>query len=428
MTWLLKGGHVLDPAQRLDEVADVFIEDGVIRAVGQNLSAQGRVLDCSGLYVTPGFIDTGARLGEPGFEHRETIASATRAAAVGGFTALCALPDTDPVPDDAPGLRYIVERARKEGVVGVFPFAALTKGNRNEELTEAGELKEAGAIGLAALHGVEKGVLLRRALQYASMFRLPVVLRSQDKSLADGGVMHEGLNSTVLGLKGIPAAAEEAAVARDIIIARLTGAKLHVMGISTAGAVEQIRRAKEQRVQVSASVSALHLVYTDGDVRSDDSYWKVDPPFRSVSDVEALRQAVRDGTIDVIFSDHRPLSREEKEVEFDRAPFGATALETALPLVLSELVTTGKLPLSRVIEKMSTKPADLFGLPGGSLKVGRPADVTVIDLQAEKTFDPADSYSLSRNTPVGGRRLKGWPVATFVGGRLVMRDGRIVDQ
>lgn len=429
MTWLLKGGHVVDPVAGLDKPADVLLADGKVRAVGPNLAEvkhADNVLDCRGQYVLPGFIDTGARVGEPGFEQRETIASATRAAAAGGFTSVCALPEGDPRPDEPAAVRFIVDEARRSGAVRLYPFGTLLKGADRTELAEAGLLQAAGAKALAELDGVPNGGLLRRALQYARMLAIPLVVRSTDATLADDGVMHEGLASTMRGVKGIPAEAEEAAIARDIIVARLAGAPLHIMAVSTAGGVEQIRQAKTRGVAVTASVGAHQLVFTDEDVRTDDPMWKVDPPFRSRADMEALREGVRDGTIDCIFSDHRPLTREEKEVEFDHAPFGVSSLETAVALVWDQLVSPGVLPLVDAVRALSANPARIFGLPGGTLAVGHPADVTIVDANAERSFERDRFHSRGRNTPLHGRLLKGLPVATFVDGRPILLDERIV--
>lgn len=425
MTWLLKGGRVVDGATGVDEPLDVLLEGGVIAAVGRDLPPADRELDCRGKYVVPGLIDIGARVGEPGFEHRETIASATRAAAAGGFTAICALPEADPVPDTPQAMRFITEQAAREGVVRVYALAALTKGGGGRELTETGALREAGAVALAALHDVPNSGVLRRALQYAGMFRIPVILRGPDRGLADGGVMHEGIASTIRGVKGIPAAAEDAAVSRNLIVAELTGTPVHLMALSTAGSVELVRRAKARGVPVTASVSAQQLTFAADDVQTDDPSWKVEPPFRSAKHVEALRAGVADGTVDIIFSDHAPWSREEKDVEFDRAPVGMAGLETALPLVLTELVAAGLLSFGRVVQCMSAAPAAVFGVPGGTLQAGEPADVTVIDGAAEGTFAAAASYSQGRSTPVDGRDLTGRAVATFVGGKLMMRDGKV---
>lgn len=425
MAWLLKGGRVVDGATDVREPLDVLLKDGVIAAVGRDLPPAPRELDCRGKYVVPGLIDIGARLGEPGFEHRETIASATRAAAAGGFTAVCALPEADPVPDTPQAMRFIAEQAARKGVVRVHAMAALTKGSEGRELTETGAIREAGAVALVALHDVPDSGVLRRTLQYAGMFRIPVILRGSDRGLADGGVMHEGAASTIRGVKGVPAAAEDAAVGRNLIVAELTGTPVHLMALSTAYSVELVRRAKKRGVPVSASVSAQQLAFTADDVQTDDASWKVDPPFRSAKHVEALRKGVADGTVDIIFSDHAPWSREEKDVEFELAPFGMTGLETALPLVLTELVGAGLLSIGRVVQCMSAAPAAVFGVPGGSLQAGAPADVTVIDATTEGTFRASASHSQSRNTPVDGRDLIGGAVATFVGGKLIMRDGEV---
>lgn len=416
---------MIDPSRRIDEEMDVLIVDGVIAEIAHDLPAVERTLDCTGKIVVPGLIDTGARLGEPGFEHRETIASAARAAASGGFAAVCALPDTDPVVDDPGMVRFVVETAAN-AAVRVYPMAAATKRSAGTELVEVGLLKQAGAAALADRNGIQDTAVLRRVLEYARMFDVPVVERCRDAALAGDGVMHEGVAATVRGLKGVPAAAEEIAVARNIILAEMTGAHVHLAPVSTAGSVEQIRRAKARGVPVTAGTTPHHLVAVDEDVRADDARWKVNPPLRTAEDRDALRDGIKDGTIDVVFSDHAPAAREETEVEFDTAPFGIIGLETALPLVLSELVRTDVIPLRDVIACMTSRPAAVFNLPGGTLAVGAPADVTVIDLEAPYVWDTQQGYSLSQNTPFAGRELMGRAHATFVGGRLVMEEGRVI--
>lgn len=427
MTWLLKGGRVVDPVAGVNDEMDVVLEAGRVKAVGKGLTGASQQLDCRGKYVVPGLIDAGARVGEPGYEHRETVFSASRAAAAGGFTAVCALPVSDPVVDGPEGVRFLLERARQDGIVPIYPAAELTKGGLGTALTEIGALKEAGAVALASMTALTDAGLLRRALQYAGMFRLPVLLRGADEHLAGRGVMHEGVASTVQGLSGIPAAAEDLATARHLIVAEGAQVPVHVAAMSSAGAVDLVRRAKERDLPVTASVSAQQLVFTDEDVSADDADWKTDPPFRSSRDREALRRGVAEGVIDVIFSDHSPWSREEKDVEFDAAPFGTVGLETAAALVWSELVDGGIIGVERFVECMSTAPARLFGLPGGTLQPGSPGDVAVIDPTSQWTFEPARVLSMSRNTPVKGRRLTGRVVATFVAGKLVMRDGGIVE-
>lgn len=432
MTWLLKGGRVVDPAAGIDEVLDVLIVDGTIAAVGPDLStappvAGRQTLDCTGKVVAPGLIDTGARLGEPGFEHRETMASAARAAAAGGFAAVCALPATDPVVDEPGGVRFVVETGAS-AAVRVFPMAAATRRSMGEQLVEVGLLKRAGAVALVDEDGIQDAAVLRRVLEYARMFDMLVVERPNDAALAGQGVMHEGTAATVRGLKGIPAAAEDVAVARGVILAEMTGARLHLAPISSAGSVELIRRAKERGVPVTAGTTPHHLVAVDDDVQADDARWKTHPPLRTIADRDALRRAVRDGTIDVIFSDHAPLAREETDVEFDAAPFGISSLESALALLLHELVRPGFISLRDLVQRLSTAPARIFGVPGGTIAVGAPGDVTIIDLAASRTFDPINGYSMGHNTPFAGRTLTGWAHAMLVGGRLVMKDGRVMGQ
>jgi len=430
VAWLLKGGRVVDPAAGVDGRMDLLIANGIIADAGDlsgaRIAAGCRVVDCRGKVVVPGLIDTGARLGEPGFEHRETIGSATRAAAAGGFAAVCAWPETNPVVDDPEGVRFVKETSAR-ATVRVYPMAAATRQAAGAELVEAGLLRRAGAVALADPGGVQNAGVMRRVLEYARMFDILVVERSRDAALAGHGVMHEGTAATVRGLKGIPSAAEEVAVARNIILAEMTGARLHLAPVTTAGSVELVRRAKERGVPLTAGTTAHHLVAVDDDVQADDARWKIDPPLRTTRDREALRAAVRDGTVDVIFTDHAPAAREETEVEFDAAPFGVSALESALALLLDELVRTGAVPLPALIERLSAGPARIFRLPGGTIAPGAPADVTVIDLQATRTYDPGAGYSMGRNTPFAGRTLTGWAVATFVGGRLVMREGKVLE-
>lgn len=428
MTWLLKGGRVVDPVAGIHDTLDVLLADGVVRAVGQNLPSGGRELDCRGKYVVPGFIDLGARTGEPGREHRETVATASRAAAAGGFTALCALPDGDPVADGPEDVRFLLEQARREAIVRVYPAAELTVGGRGAMLTEIGALRDAGAVALTAMTPVPDAGGLRRGLQYAGMFRLPVLLRGADPGLAGRGVMHEGAAATVQGLAGIPAAAEDLATARHLIVAEAVGVAVHIAALSSAGSVELVRRAKERGLPVTASVSGQQLTFIDEDVDASDANWKTDPPFRSRKDRDALRAAVAEGVIDAVFSDHGPLSREEKDVEFAEAPFGMTSLETVAALTWSELVAEGIMSVERFVDGLSAAPARILGVPGGTLRAGTPADVAVIDPEQRWTYDETRSFSLSRNTPVRGKTMTGRVVATFVGGALVMKDGGIVKE
>ena len=305
-------------------------------------------------------------------------------------------------------------------------MAAATKQSAGKELVEVGLLKRAGTVALAEGNGIQDAAVLRRVLEYASMFELPVVERCRDASLAGDGVMHEGAAATLRGLKGIPAAAEEVMVARNIILAEMTGAHIHLAPISTVGSVQQVRSAKARGVNVTAGTTPHHLIAVDEDVQPEDARWKTNPPLRTTDDRDALRSAVQDGTIDIIFSDHAPAAREETEVEFDAAPFGVIGLESALALLLNDLVLPGIISLGTIIRSLSTSPAKVFHLPGGTMRAGAPADVTVIDLEAERTYDPKRGYSASFNTPFAGRTLTGWAYATFVGGRLVMKEGRVM--
>jgi len=427
MRWLLKGGRVVDPAQRIDAVLDVLVADGRVVELGQDLSGAGEVVDCQGKVVVPGLIDLRAHLGEPGRELAETIASGTRAAAAGGFTAVCARPGREPAVDNAGWVSFVRERARQDGVVKVYPLAAVTKGYAGDELVEMGDLKAAGAVALYdGDRSLARAGVMRRALEYARMVGLPVMVHCEDADLAGPGVMHEGLYSTINGLAGIPAAAEEIVVARDLMLAQLTGARLHIAHVSTAGSVALIRAAKARGVAVTADVTAHHLVLTDADVQPDDANWKVRPPLRTSADVEALLEGLRDGTIDCIATDHEPHLEEDKQVEFDRAPFGIIGLETALPLLLTRVVAAGSLSLNELIARLSWHPARMLGLPGGTLAPGSPADITVIDPERERVYDPKQGYSRSRNTPLAGWTLKGWPVATMVDGRWVVQQGRVL--
>ncbi|MBO8141657.1 MAG: dihydroorotase [Firmicutes bacterium] len=427
MRWLLKGGRVIDPSRDVDAVLDVLVEGDRIAAIGPDLAGPAQELDCRGKLVVPGLVDLRAHLGEPGREEAETVASATRAAAAGGFTALGARTATDPTIDDPALVAFVQDRARRSAAVRVYPLAALTKGRAGIELTEMGALRDAGA---AAFSDDDRPVtnagVLRRAMEYASMFDVPIMVHCEDPDLAGEGVMHEGFHSTIHGLRGIPGAAEEVLVARDLILAELTGARVHISHVTTARSVALIREAKRRGIRVTADVTPHHLILTDEDVQPDDARWKIRPPLRPWSDVEALREGLRDGTIDCIATDHMPHPPAGTELEFDQAPWGIIGLETALPIVLDRLVGTGALSLKAAVRAMSTNPARLLGAPGGTLELGAPADIAVIDPEAERVYDPAEGYSRSRNTPFAGWALRGWPVATMVAGRWVVQEGRVI--
>ncbi|SHI51836.1 dihydroorotase [Desulfofundulus thermosubterraneus] len=418
---LLKGGRVVDPQAGEIFAADILIVDGRITAIGPGLEpGEGAVMDVAGKLVAPGLIDMHVHFREPGFEAKETIASGSRAAARGGFTAVACMPNTNPVADNRAVITYIKTRAEEAGLVKVYPIAALTRGSRGEELTEMADLKEAGAVALSDDgHPVASAAVMRRAMQYARMVGLPVISHCEEPTLSAGGVMHEGYMSTVLGLPGIPAAAEEIMVARDIILSEYTGCPLHIAHVSTSGSVRLIREAKARGVPVTAEVTPHHFTLTDRAVADYNTSTKVNPPLRTEEDVAALKEALADGTIDVIATDHAPHTLEEKDVEYQLAPFGLVGLETALGLVWTELVVPGVLSPVEAIRKLTVNPARILGLQEGVLKVGADADITIIDPELMEVVDPATFASKGRNTPFSGRRLQGLPVATIVKGRVV---------
>jgi dihydroorotase len=422
MSLLIKNGRVVDPANSTDAVQDVLIGGGRIERVGRELPvADGTaVLDATGKIVCPGFIDIHVHLREPGFEYKETVASGTRAAAAGGFTAVCCMANTHPVNDNRSITDYIRAKAAVEGVVRVYPIGAVTRGLGGEELAELAELAEAGCVAFSDDGKcVMNAALYRRAMEYTLPFGAPVISHAEDHQLSRGTSMNEGVVSTELGVAGAPAAAEDIMVARDILLAELTGAHVHIAHLSTAGAVRLVRDAKARGVRVTAEVTPHHLVLTEDAVRTFDANAKMNPPLRSKRDTEALLEALVDGTIDCIATDHAPHAGSEKEGEFDRAAFGIVGLETAVGLMLDRLVKPGALPLATLISRLSRDPARLLGLPGGHLAPGAPADVTILDPAAEWTVDPARFQSKSRNTPFGGWPVTGRPWKTIVGGGIV---------
>ncbi|HHW07930.1 MAG TPA: dihydroorotase [Clostridia bacterium] len=429
MMLLLKGGRVIDPANDLDDIRDVLIADGKIKAVDRNIQAADAVVyDVTGKIVSPGWIDMHVHLREPGFEHKETIYTGTRAAVAGGITAVAAMPNTNPVADNQSVIAFVKDKGRQVGYAKVFPIGAITKGSQGEELAEIGDMYEAGAVAISDDgKPVMNGQLMRLAMEYARMFDLPVISHAEDLKLANDGFMHEGYVSTVLGFRGIPSVAEEAMVARDLLLAQMTDSRLHIAHVSTKGAVEMIREAKKRGIPVTAEVTPHHLTLTDEAVQSFDTSTKVNPPLRAREDQEALLQGLVDGTIDVIATDHAPHAGEEKEVEFAYAPFGLIGLETMVPLVVDRLVHQGRLTWKDAIAKVTVNPARILGLELGTLTVGQAADITVIDPEKVARVDKERFYSMARNTPFDGWDLKGWPVMTIVDGRVLMEDGRLVD-
>ncbi len=428
MNLVVRNGRVIDPANGLDAPGDVLILDGLVSRVGPKLQAPAATptVDAGGRVVTPGLIDIHVHLREPGHEYKETIASGTRAAAAGGFTAVACMANTSPVNDTRAVTDYILAQARAGGLVRVYPIGAVTRGLKGTELAELGELAEAGCVAYSDDgRPVMNSALLRRALEYAQTFGKPIISHAEDATLAEGGVMHEGSISTDLGLRGIPAAAEEILVARDIALAELTGHRVHIAHVSTTAAVRLLRDAKARGVPVTGEVTPHHLLLTDEAMRSYDANAKMAPALRPKRDVEACREALADGTLDAIATDHAPHALTDKEVELDQAANGVIGLETAAALCLTHLVREGVLDLPTLITRLTVGPARVLDLPGGSLTPGAPGDVTILDLERAHTIDPARFYSRSRNTPFGGRACVGAPWMTVVGGRIVMREGTL---
>jgi dihydroorotase len=418
----------VDPTQRLDEGLWVLIVDGKVARLAERIEDRdAEVFDATGLVVAPGFVDVHTHLREPGFEYKETIATGSAAAVAGGFTAVCCMPNTRPVNDNAAVTEFIRSRAAAAGLARVYPIGAVSKGSQGEELAEIGEMVRAGAVAFSDDgNPVRNAYLMRRALEYAQLFDVPIVDHCEDSDLAASGVMHEGAVATRLGLRGLPAAAEEVVVARDVVLAGLTGGRLHIAHVSTSGALDRVREGKAKGLAVTCEVTPHHLALTDESVADSeyDTDTKVNPPLRSADHVAALVQGVLDGTVDCLATDHAPHHADEKVLEFDLAPFGVVGLETAIPVTYDLLVRRHKLALHRFIALWSSNPARLFGLPGGSLKVDSRADITLLDLDARFTVNPDRFRSLSRNTPFAGQRLKGWPAATLVGGKAVWRRER----
>ncbi|HEU5049003.1 MAG TPA: dihydroorotase [Gemmatimonadales bacterium] len=421
---VIRGGRVIDPSRGGDGVADIVLADGKVAAVGRNVGTpdDALVVDAAGKVVAPGFIDLHTHLREPGQEDLETVATGAMAAAAGGFTAVCAMPNTDPVCDNQGVVGFIVRQAQRAGKARVYPIGAISLGQKGQQLAEFGELVGAGAVAVSDDgKPVMSSHLMRTALEYARVFGIPVADHCEDMTLAQGGAMHEGIVATRLGLKGIPSAAEEIMVARDIILAELTGGHVHLCHMSTRGSVELIRRAKDRGIRVTAEACPHHFTLTHEACEGYDTNAKMNPPLREAEDREAVRQALRDGTIDVIATDHAPHHYDAKEREFDDAPNGIIGLETALGLAITELVEPGLLSLPELVLRMSTLPARIFNLTGGTLAVGAPADVVVFDPAATWQVDPARFHSKSRNTPFRGRQLRGRAELTVVEGEVAWR-------
>jgi dihydroorotase len=420
VTILVSGGRVIDPG-RVNGPADVLIDGGRITAVGPKLKAPAgaHVIDATGKVVMPGFIDLHVHLREPGFEYKETIASGAAAAVAGGFTSVCCMPNTSPVNDNQSITEFILEKARVAGTANVFPIGAITKGSEGKELAEIGDLRRAGCVAISD-DGlpVMNSLVMRRAMEYAIAFDVPVVDHCEDLHLSEGGCMNEGMVSTQLGLPGVPAAAEDVMVARNLALAELTGARLHLAHLSTAGSVRMVRDAKARGIKVTAEACPHHFMLTEEACCGYNTHAKMNPPLRTGADVQAIKDGLRDGTIDVIATDHAPHAAQEKQQEFAAAPNGIVGLETAWPLTLT-LVEEGVLSLEAAVAKLTTEPARAFGLKKGTLAPGADADVVIADLQEGWEVDPAYFRSKSRNTPFAGWKVKGRIRTTLVGGKIV---------
>jgi dihydroorotase len=422
MNLLIKNGRVIDPSRGIDDILDILVEEGKIKEVGKGLKAPGaESLDAKGMLVVPGLVDMHVHLRDPGLEYKEDIVSGTKAAAAGGFTSIACMPNTKPVNDNKTVTAYILDKARREGVVNVFPIGAITQGSRGEALAEMGELKESGCVAVSDDgHPVTNAELMRRALEYARGMGIMVISHAEEKALVGEGVMNEGFTSTELGLKGIPRVAEDIATARDIFLAEYTASPVHIAHVSTRGAVRIVREAKARGVNVTCETAPHYFSLTDDAVRGYETNAKMNPPLREADDVAAIKEGLADGTIDVIATDHAPHHLDEKDIEFNLALNGIIGLETSLPLSL-RLVEEGVLDVKAMVAKMSCNPAKILGIDRGTLSAGAPADITVIDPDSEWTVTEKGLASKSKNSPWLGKTMKGCAAYTIVGGKIVYR-------
>ena len=421
MKLLIKNSRIIDPANNIDDSLDIFIEGNIIKKVAKGIKAEAsaKVIDAKGKIVAPGLIDIHTHLREPGFEYKETIRTGTMAAAAGGFTAICCMPNTNPINDNRAVTEFILSKSAKEGIVNVLPIGAITKGSQGKALAEISDMVNAGCVAISDDgKGVMDAEVMRRGLEYTKAFDIPVIAHCEDANLSSGGVMNEGFASTTLGLRGIPKAAEEVMVVRDIALAELTGARLHIAHVSSAGSVESIRTAKKRGVKVTCETCPHYFTLTEDAVIGYNTNAKVNPPLRTKEDVKAIKEGLKDGTIDIIASDHAPHAVHEKEIEFDYASFGMIGLETSLPLILN-LVREGVLTLKDAIAKATINPARLLKLKKGTLSEGADADITIIDPESEWVVDVNNLKSKSKNTAFAGMKMKGRAVMTIVGGKIV---------
>lgn len=424
MSLLLRGGRVVDPSQDLDRRTDVLIEDGRVAGVGNVATRKSiEAIDVDGCVVTPGFVDMHVHLREPGREDKETILTGSRAAAAGGFTSIVCMPNTTPVNDNAAITRFILERAAEAGLVNVYPTGAITLGSRGEQLAEIGEMHSAGIVAITDDgRPVQNSQVMRRALEYARIFDIPVMDHCEDLFLAAGGCMNEGEASTRLGLRGMSRSAEELHVVRDIILSRITGGRVHILHISTRESLDQVRAAKAQGIRVTCEVLPHHFTLTDEDIQDFDTDFKMMPPLRERADVEAMLEGLADGSIDCLATDHAPHTRLDKEEPFEAAASGVIGMETAIPLCWEHLVRAGVVTVPRLVELFSLNPSRILKLGKGTLAEGADADVTVIDPDRRQVVDPSRFRSKGRNCPFRGWELRGAPVLTVVGGRIVHRQ------
>lgn len=424
MKLLIKNGHIVDVKSRIDGIFDLLVVDGRIAEISKKIDDGGsEVINAKGKYVLPGLVDAHCHLRDPGFEYKEDIESGTRSAAVGGFTSIACMPNTNPVIDNEAVVKYVLNKAKQEGYVNVFPIGAITKGQKGEELAEIGELKFAGAVAISDDgKPVKSSSLMKKALQYASMFDMTVISHCEDLDLAEDGVMNEGYMSTIMGLKGIPAAAEETMVARELILAEYTGLPLHIAHVSTALSVEMIRNAKKRGVNVTCETCPHYFSLTEEACADYNTNAKVNPPLRTASDVLAIIEGIADDTIDIIATDHAPHHADEKNLEFSLAANGIIGFETALPLAVTYLIKPGIIKMSKLVEKMSLNPSRILSLNKGSLDIGSSADITIIDINDEVTIDIGKFQSKARNSPYGGRKLFGSVWSTIVDGRVIVSE------
>ncbi len=428
MKTLIKGGHVVDPHTGKDCILDIIIEEGIITEIGENLELTvGDVIEAKGKYVIPGLVDAHCHLRDPGFEYKEDIESGSRSAAVGGFTAIACMPNTNPVIDNQTVVKYILSKAKQEAIVNVYPIGAISKGQKGEELSEIGELKFAGVVAISDDgKPVKNASLMKKALQYASMFDTMVISHSEDLELSDEGAMNEGVTSTLLGLKGIPTVAESAAIAREVLLAEYLQTSIHIAHVSTEASVDIIRLAKKRGVKVTAETCPHYFSLTEKACEGFNTNAKVNPPLRTDKDVEAIKAGLADGTIDIIATDHAPHHIDEKNVEFSIALSGIVGFETAFSLAYTNLVKTGVITLDELVRKMSLNPSKMLGLSKGTIDIGKAADITIVDLDEEYTVEVEKFQSKSKNSPFDGMKLYGKVYYTIVDGEPVLREKILV--